>query len=179
MAHKIINGIQADKIEQEYKAVCTPNTAQMKHFKRQDTKLQEFWFDLLGNEYPNLNDFLKKVFILSHGNAALERGFSVNKECLVENLNEKSLIPQRIVYDSILELKGLENISIEKELILSARNAYSRYQEDLKQRKIEDDVKKEKREEKRKAAQAIKELQNKKMKIMEQATKEASVIEEK
>lgn len=89
VAHKIINGIQADKIEQEYKAVCTPNTAQMKHFKRQDTKLQEFWFDLLGNEYPNLKDFLKKVFILSHGNAALERGFLVNKECLVENLTRK------------------------------------------------------------------------------------------
>ena len=41
------------------------------------------------------------IFVLSHGQSAIERGFSVNKQLLVENLQEKSLISQRIVYDHI------------------------------------------------------------------------------
>ena len=38
----------------------------------------------------NFIDFAK--LILSHGNAIVERGFSVNAECLVENQLDKSLI---------------------------------------------------------------------------------------
>jgi len=38
---------------------------------------------------------------LFHGNAAVERSFSINKECLVENLLEDSLVAQRVVYDAV------------------------------------------------------------------------------
>ena len=38
--------------------------------------------------------------ILSHGSAAVESGFSINNDMLVENLLEESLVGQRIVYDS-------------------------------------------------------------------------------
>ena len=41
----------------------------------------------------------KIIFSLSHGQAAVERGFSVNREVLVENLKQKSLVSQRIVYN--------------------------------------------------------------------------------
>ena len=41
------------------------------------------------------------IFVLSHGQSAVERGFSINKELLVENLQEKSLVSQRMVYDHI------------------------------------------------------------------------------
>lgn len=39
------------------------------------------------------------MFFLSNGQAAVERGFSLNKEMLMENLQQKSLISQRMVYD--------------------------------------------------------------------------------
>ena len=38
---------------------------------------------------------VKLVFTLSHGQAAVERGFSDNKEVLVENMQELSLVSQR------------------------------------------------------------------------------------
>ena len=41
------------------------------------------------------------IFTLSHGQAAVERGFSVNSELLVENLQEKILVPTRFMYSSV------------------------------------------------------------------------------
>ena len=37
----------------------------------------------------------KIIFSLPHGQAAVERGFSVNREVLFENLKQKSLVSQR------------------------------------------------------------------------------------
>ena len=44
---------------------------------------------------------LKIVFTLSHGNASVESGFSVNESILVENMSKRSLIGQRLVIDAI------------------------------------------------------------------------------
>ena len=41
------------------------------------------------------------LLILSLGNAAVESGFSVNKELLVENMEEDTIVAQRIVFDAI------------------------------------------------------------------------------
>ena len=41
------------------------------------------------------------IFILLHGQAAVEREFSVNSKLLVENLQEKILVASRFVYSSI------------------------------------------------------------------------------
>lgn len=50
---------------------------------------------------------------LSHGNASVESGFSVNEDLLVENLQESSLINQRIVYDAIKFHDGPSNVKID------------------------------------------------------------------
>ena len=43
----------------------------------------------------------KVLFASSYGHNFTERGFSINKEVLDDNMQEKSLISQRIVYDTI------------------------------------------------------------------------------
>ena len=43
----------------------------------------------------------KAIFVLSHGRSFTERGFFVYKDVVDDNMNEKSLISQRIVYDTI------------------------------------------------------------------------------
>ena len=48
-------------------------------------------------------DVFKLVFTLSHGQASVEKGFSVNKELLVENLQQLSLASQRIVSDYLTD----------------------------------------------------------------------------
>ena len=51
----------------------------------------------------------KIIFTLSHGQSQVERGFNVNKEILVENLQEESLKGQCIIYDDIQS----ENIKLQ------------------------------------------------------------------
>ena len=46
-------------------------------------------------------EVFKIIFTYSHGQAAVERGFSVNSKLLVENLQEKSLVASRFVYSSV------------------------------------------------------------------------------
>ena len=99
-----------------------------------DSKLQfEEFFKSANGEYKHILDYCKKsncldkflgtyinrkkfdklwnicklTLTLSHGQAVVERGFSVNKEILVENLQQKSLINQRMVYDYSSDIWGL------------------------------------------------------------------------
>ena len=60
------------------------------------------------------------VLILSHGNAAVESGFSVNKELLVENMEEDTIVAQRIVFDAI-RVSGMyvTKIDISNKMIVS------------------------------------------------------------
>lgn len=97
VSHKWISGISADRIEREFKALCTrPAVVElMKGFTR-DERLDHFWkkATVSNNISTEFMSFLKKIFVMSHGNASVERGFSVNGECLVENQSQKSLIAQ-------------------------------------------------------------------------------------
>ena len=53
------------------------------------------------SQFKDLWHICKIIFILSHGQSSVERGFSVNKEVLQDNLQETSLISQRLVYDTL------------------------------------------------------------------------------
>ena len=43
----------------------------------------------------------KLFFTLSHSQCVVERGSSINKEILIENLQEKSIVCQRVAYDHV------------------------------------------------------------------------------
>lgn len=141
--NEIISGHTGDKIDQEYKHICAiPVVKQkLKSYDRLENRLDHFWVDLIMtcgvSEYSHLLYFVKTVMILSHGNAAMERGFSVNKRCLVENQQEKSLIAQRTIYDAINVKDGLKNFVVTINLIHAARNSHSLYKEDMAKQKRE------------------------------------------
>ena len=81
--------------------------------------LDTFCRDLIaasGKKLPNFTVFIKKILILSHGNATLERGFSVNKECVVMNLEKDRLVAQRLVYDTVQVAWGGHEIVIDEEM---------------------------------------------------------------
>ena len=52
-------------------------------------------------EYPQLWELLRIVFILSHGQADVERGFSINKDVIRTNMVEKTIVTHRIVYEGV------------------------------------------------------------------------------
>ena len=87
-------------------------------------KYQDFWY------------VCKVIFALSHGKSSIERGFSVNKDLLVESLNQQTLIGQRKVYDyfSSLGIDIHEN-EILSGLTKSCKSAYPRYTAALEKKK--------------------------------------------
>lgn len=58
---------------------------------------------MIGNweQYPN-QQLSEEIIILSHGNGDLERGFSINENILVANLEADSLIAQSMIFDSVI-----------------------------------------------------------------------------
>ena len=96
---------------------------------------------LKSNEmYESLWKVCKIFLTLSHGQAAVERSFSVNKQLLVDNLRETSLVGQKIVYDFLTygQTAELHEFQIPNGLLLSCRSAHSRYVASLEEKKKEE-----------------------------------------
>src|SRR5215467_10459157 len=94
--HSFISSKKAEKVQKEFKELCSVVDAcsEMKKFKRKRECLDHFWLNLIKKyleDADSLSEVVKIVLILSHGNAHVERGFSVNKECIVDNLKEETL----------------------------------------------------------------------------------------
>ena len=88
------------------------------------------------SSYKNCCEIFKLVFTLSHGQASIERGFSFNKELLVENLYEESIFCQRMVYNHVNSTwKSITEIPITNATLESCKLAHSRYATALKEKK--------------------------------------------
>lgn len=176
-----ITAIIADKIKGQFQTLCSSaaNNDKFKTFKRQDERLDTFWYNVIGNnsDASELWSVVKMMLILSHGNATVESGFSVNGSILVENLQEHSVVAQRVVYDSIQAAGGIMNVTIDKSMMQYVRSARSAYMEELKKKREKDSEMNRKLEERKRAAEIIKTLKAKKAKLMTTAASEASLID--
>ena len=67
-----------------------------------EIRLDQFYLKQLDDkdEYKDLWKIIKILLTISHGQAAVEGGFSVNKASMKDNLQETSLVSRRIVYDA-------------------------------------------------------------------------------
>ena len=63
------------------------------------------------------------ALLLSNGQATIERGFSVNKEVVIENQQTKSLIARCLIKDHIILAGGILQVSITKQMMISVRSA--------------------------------------------------------
>ena len=75
---------------------------------------------MTGENYAALLDIVKVLLVLSHGQASVQQGFSVNKETEVENLHEHSLVAQRIICDHLRAVGGVLNVPVKKKLLAAA-----------------------------------------------------------
>jgi len=90
--------------------------------KRLDVFLSSFL-----SHYPELFAFFQKLLILSHGQATVERGFSVNKEIETCNMQEDTLVAQRLVCVYVTRHGGVTKVPLTKELLSSVASARTRY----------------------------------------------------
>lgn len=118
----------ADLISRAYFEVCESSKVKqmLTRFCRDTDRL--VFHHIFGEIKPDpaFQKFVQHILCLFHGNAAVERSFSLNKECLIENLLEDSLKAQRIVYDAVSDAGGIMNVNITKKLIQSVRSASGR-----------------------------------------------------
>ena len=81
------------------------------------------------------------IFVLSYGQSAVERGFSINKELLVDNLQGKSLVSQRMVYDHIKSNKiTIHGYELPSDLLKSCKLSNRRYNAALEDAKKQEKV---------------------------------------
>ena len=86
-------------------------------------------------EFAQLWNVLRSLLILSHGQAHVERGFSINKEVSNTNIQNTSLVARRQIKDHVKNVGGVENVIITKELLQSCKNSRQKYHFYLNEKK--------------------------------------------
>ena len=110
---------------------------------------------MTGENYAALFDIVNVLLVLSHGQASVEQGFSVNKEIEVENLHEHSLVAQHIICDHLRAVGGVLNVPITKKLLAAAASSRQKYEKYLQ----EERDKKKTAEEQRKRKHVLDEIE--------------------
>ncbi|XP_078027544.1 uncharacterized protein LOC117265688 [Epinephelus lanceolatus] len=96
-------------------------------FPPMQKRLDLFLSSVLREPYPELWAFCKKLLILSHGQATVERGFSINKEVEFDNIQEDTVVTRRLVCDYSMQHGGVTQVPLTKELLASVAAARARY----------------------------------------------------
>ena len=69
----------------------------------------------------------KALLLLSHGQARVEGGFSVNSNVSTTNMQEDTLVARRMVKDLIYHMGGLKDMSIPNKMVTEVWAARHRY----------------------------------------------------
>jgi hypothetical protein len=92
-------------------------------------RLDTFFSQYMGHneDYSLLWSLARTLLMLSHGQATVERGFSVNKEVMLVNMHEKTVVAKRLICDHVASVGGLSNVSISSGLLIAAAGARTKY----------------------------------------------------
>ena len=173
----------ADKVKNQFHALCdkaaSHQAAYFSAFSRKEKRLDHFYFGLVGKDpgVVELWSVIKIVLTLSHGNASVKSGFSINGSILVENMHEESVVAQRVVYDGIQSVGGIMNINIDKKLLQYVRGSRARYMDELKRKREQKAKDESQNDERKRAAQTLKMLKSKKAKVLQAAAAETSSLD--
>ena len=133
---KRLQGSVCDEILQQFEHFMrSVLSSELLQFKPGQDRLDIFLHDKMCTPYPKLWMAVRMALLLSHGQATIERGFSVNKEVVIENQQTKSLIARRLIKDHIIQAGGILQVSITKQMMISVRSARSRYSQYLADKK--------------------------------------------
>ena len=139
---KRITAKQEDKAKEQFddfhQKVVKTNKNAFANFDRKHARVDEFLgFYVNLKVYPDFWYVCKFVFTLCHGQSAVERGFNVNKQTLVDNIKDVSLTSLRTVYDEILQHESIRSFPINNSLLLSCQAAGTKYRNDLQRKREE------------------------------------------
>ena len=79
------------------------NASLLNEVSRSNDRLDVFYFKKMKiSKFKELALVYKIVFTLSHGQLSVERGFSLNKSVLADNISNQSIACRRIIKDHML-----------------------------------------------------------------------------
>ena len=105
----------------------------LKPCNRKEHRLDELFFHCLGiQKYKDLSYVVKIILTLSHGQASVKRGFSINKSLVKVNMKEEAIVAKTIIRDYMLanSLKP-HTVEISNKLILSCSTTHQKYHEHI------------------------------------------------
>ena len=139
---KWISAVDADDSKFQYEEFLTSASSEYKnHFLdycRNSDSIDKFLGLYIDKKkFDKFWNICKIIFTLSHVQAAVERGFSVNREIIVENLQQKPLISQRLVYDyiTVKHASSLYEYAIPNALLLECKSSHAKYVQFLEDQK--------------------------------------------
>ena len=93
--------------------------AQLKRFDIGTDRVDALYAGLLSNSpvYLDIWEVIRKCIVLSHGNARVEAGFSINESLLQENTKNALVVAQRIAYEGVMKEGGVLKVEINKEML--------------------------------------------------------------
>ncbi len=123
---KLRDGPDCDLLLQQYRSFGQ----EIPHYEK-SMRLDKFYYGCLANrpEYTLLWKVVLLVLTLSHGQADVERSFSVNADMEVENLDSETLIALKRVHNGISHMKSYTDFDVPKELLASCAGARTRCQQ--------------------------------------------------
>ena len=142
---KWFDGPYGDKVMGQYRLLeneVKDKKEKFQKYKREDCSVDDFFFFRYvkwTQRNIELMKVMKIVFILSHGQSAVERSFSFGKPFVVDNISETSLIYKKLIKDHLISNKvSADNIHISRELVQdfkASRMKYDLYLEEKKKEK--------------------------------------------
>ena len=95
---------------------------------------------LKSSKYQKLWNLVKCLLVLSHGQAGVERGFSVNEfeEAMQYHFKERSVVALRIIHEHIHSAGGILNVEIDQPLRNAVKSASSQCRNELKRQREEE-----------------------------------------
>ena len=145
-------------------------------------RLDLFCAELLaGNEkMQDLWKVVKMVLTLSHGNASVEGGFSINKELLIDNMTEDTIVSQRVVFDAIRSANmAVNKVEVTSKMIASVKQAHAQYKMALQAKQVQQSEEQKAAREARKRKSDIESLQQQKKLKMDEAKATTAEIDQK
>lgn len=148
---------------------CSSNRARLENFDLDEDRLDDLYLQIVGKKsgLENLWIVVRKLLILFHGQAAVESGFSINKDLLMENMHEKSVIGLRIVHDAVNTF-GVLGIPITNDMIESVRFSSQRRKLHLIEKRQKENEVKEARKRKNEVDAELKSIENESVRLQEQ-----------
>ena len=146
--------IICESVEQQFHKFCdeVAHDDDFRGFDQDENRVDTLYASKLQGkkEFKELWSVVQMALLLSHGQASVERGFSVNKETLQDNQMEASVVANGIICDAVRDCGGIQNVNISKEMMSYVKNARMKYRRELEAKK-----EKEKDEEKGRKRKAM------------------------